>query len=260
MTNVLKKTVLLLALPVALVVLWWYVSAGSQDFAFPPLSTIVDFFPDTWFKGRLTHDVLPSLARLAVGYTLALVIGVGLGVLIGGSRALRALLEPVLEFLRAIPPPVLVPILILVAGIDNLMKVLVIVSGCVWPVLLNTVEGVRATDEVLDDTCRSYRIGGLTRLRTFVLRSASPQIMAGARQALSIGLILMVISETKAASEGLGFTIIQFSRSFAIPEMWGGIILLGVIGVVLALLFTLVERRVLNWYHGVRAAERGTPK
>jgi ABC-type nitrate/sulfonate/bicarbonate transport system permease component len=152
---------------------------------------------------------------------------------------------------------VLVPILILVAGIDNLMKVLVIVSGCVWPILLNTVEGVRATDEVLGDTCRSYRIGGLLRLRTFVLRSASPQIMAGARQALSIGLILMVISETEAASEGLGFTIIQFSRSFAIPEMWGGIILLGVIGVVLALLFGLVERRVLVWYHGVRAAERG---
>lgn len=251
-----KKTLWFLGLPVVLVVAWWFTSAGSVNYAFPPLPTIVDIFPATWFHGRLTHDVVPSLARLAVGYAVALVAGISLGVLIGGNRVLRAVLEPVLEFLRAIPPPVLVPILILVAGIDNLMKVLVIVSGCLWPVLLNTVEGVRATDEVLGDTCRSYRIGGGLRLRTFVLRSASPQIMAGARQALSIGLILMVISETKAASEGLGFTIIQFSRSFAIPEMWGGIILLGVIGVGLALLFRLVERLALGWYHGVRAAER----
>jgi ABC-type nitrate/sulfonate/bicarbonate transport system permease component len=178
-------------------------------------------------------------------------------VLIGGSRLLRALLEPVLEFLRAFPPPVLVPILILIAGIENEMKVLVIISGCIWPILLNTVEGVRATDEVLGDTCRSYRIGGLLRLRTFVLRSASPQIVTGARQALSIGIILMVISEMKAASEGLGFTIVQFQRGFQIPEMWSGVLVLGFIGVVLALLFRLVERRVLVWYHGVRAAERG---
>src|SRR6185503_21301562 len=116
---------------------------------------------------------------------VALVLGVTLGTAIGSSRALRAFVEPVLEFLRAIPPPVLVPILILVAGIGNTMKVLVVVSGCLWPVLLNTVEGVRGVDEVLADTCRSYRIAGPARLRHLVLRSASPQIMTGARQALS---------------------------------------------------------------------------
>jgi ABC-type nitrate/sulfonate/bicarbonate transport system permease component len=170
---------------------------------------------------------------------------------------LRALLEPVLEFLRAIPPPVLVPILILMAGIGDTMKVLVILSGCIWPVLLNTVEGVRAADEILADTCRSYRIGGLLRLRSFVLRSASPQIVTGARQALSIGIILMVISEMKAASQGVGFIIVEFQRGFQIPEMWSGVLVLGLIGVALSLLFRLVERRVLVWYHGVRAAERG---
>jgi ABC-type nitrate/sulfonate/bicarbonate transport system permease component len=257
MTLVLRRALLFMALPVALVTVWWFASADSVDYAQPPLATIIDVFPKTWFEGRISQDVLPSLTRLAIGYGLALVAGVGLGVLIGGNRVLRALLEPVLEFLRAIPPPVLVPILILVAGIDDTMKVLVIVSGCVWPILLNTVEGVRAADEVLGDTCRSYRIRGLLRLRTFVLRSASPQIVTGARQALSIGIILMVISEMKAASEGLGFTIVQFQRGFQIPEMWSGVLVLGFIGVVLALIFRLVERRILVWYHGVRAAERG---
>src|SRR5262249_57780844 len=107
-------------------------SAGSTDFYRPPLARILVAFRDTWFGRRLLDDVAPSLARLAVGYTLALVAGVGLGLAIGSSRTLRALVEPVLEFLRAIPPPVLVPIVILVAGIGDLMKVLVIVSGCLW--------------------------------------------------------------------------------------------------------------------------------
>jgi ABC-type nitrate/sulfonate/bicarbonate transport system permease component len=146
-----------------------------------------------------------------------------------------------------------VPIVILVAGIGDLMKVLVIVSGCVWPVLLNTVEGVRGIDEVLLDTCRSYRIPPMRRL---VLRAASPQIVTGARQALSIGIILMVISEMFAASSGLGFTVVQFQRGFAIPEMWSGVLLLGLLGVLLSLAFRVVESRVLGWYHGLRAASR----
>ena len=98
----------------------------------------------------------------------------------------------------------------------------------------------------------------MLRLRSFVLRAASPQIMTGARQALSIGIILMVISEMKAASQGIGFTIIEFQRGFQIPEMWSGVLVLGLLGVLLSLLFRLVERRVLVWYHGVRAAERGS--
>ena len=258
MTRTLIRVGIFLALPVLLFATWWFGSSGSTDFYQPPLSTILSVFPDTWFGDRMVKDVLPSLARLLAGLALALVAGIGFGVLLGTNRTLRAGLEPVFEFLRAIPPPALVPVLILLAGIGDTMKVLVIVSGCIWPILLNTVEGVRGADEVLGDTCRTYRITGGLRLYHFVLRSASPQIMAGARQALSIGLILMVISELKAANEGLGFTVREFQTGFQIPEMWSGVLLLGIIGVVLSLLFRLVERRVLGWYHGVRAAERGT--
>jgi ABC-type nitrate/sulfonate/bicarbonate transport system permease component len=255
--KVIRPATTMFGLPVALVAVWWYTSAGSSDPYRPPLSRILVAFRDTWFSRRLLDDVAPSLARLAVGYSVSLVVGVSLGVLIGSRPRLRAVAEPVLEFLRAIPPPVLVPILMLVAGIGDAMKVLVITSGCLWPVLLNTVEGVRSVDEVLADTCHSYGIRGTTRLRHLVLRSASPQIVAGARQALSIGIILMVISEMVAASSGLGFTVVQFQRSFAIPEMWSGVLLLGLLGVALSLAFRIAESRALHWYRGLRAAERG---
>jgi ABC-type nitrate/sulfonate/bicarbonate transport system permease component len=256
MIGVLRRAGLVLALPAVLFVIWFVATEGSESFYVPPLRRILAAFADTWTPERLRTDVWPSLLRLAAGYLLAVVAGVGLGVLIGEHRRLRATLEPVLEFFRAIPPPVLVPVIVLFAGIGDGMKVIVIVSGCVWPILLNTVEGVRAVDGVLLDTARSYRITGLARLRRLVLPSAGPQIATGMRQGLSIAIILMVISEMFAASNGLGFAIVQFQRSFAIPEMWSGIILLGLLGFLLSELFRLAERRVLAWYYGLREAQR----
>ncbi|CAL9386604.1 ABC transporter permease [Streptomyces althioticus] len=252
----LRRLLLALGLPVVLAAVWWAVSAGSTDVYWPPLRTILETGREVWTAERITTDVVPSVLRLLIGFTAAGVLGVALGVVIGTFPRVRAVTEPVLEFLRAVPPPVLVPVIMLFAGIGDTMKVVVIVSGCVWPVLLNTVEGVRAVDSVLAETARAYGVGGLARLRHLVLPSASPQIFAGLRQALSVGVILMVISEMFAASNGLGFAVVQFQRSFAIPEMWSGILLLGLLGVLLALVFRAVERRALAWYHGLRRSRR----
>jgi ABC-type nitrate/sulfonate/bicarbonate transport system permease component len=255
-SRVLLRTLFVLALPLVLVTVWWLASDDSTSVFWPPLRTILTTFPDVWTAERLRADVLPSLSRLTAGYALAAVAGVALGTVIGSYRRVRAVCEPVLEFLRAVPPPVLVPVITLFAGIGDTMKIAVIASGCVWPILLNTVEGVRAVDSVMSETARSYGITGAARLRNVVLRSASPQIFAGLRQALSIGIILMVISEMTASSNGLGYTIVQFQRGFAVPDMWTGILVLGLLGFLLSVVFRLVERRVLGWYHGLRASSR----
>jgi ABC-type nitrate/sulfonate/bicarbonate transport system permease component len=256
--DVLRRIGMVLGLPVLLFALWWVLSADSESFYFPPLSEIVDALVEQWFGPRLLDDVLPSLARLLAGYALAAAVSLVLGVLIGTYRGLRDLAEPVLEFFRAIPPPVLVPIFLLVFGIDDTFKVVVIAFGCMWPILLNTAEGVRAVDEVFTDTARSYRFSGGARLRHVVLPAASPQIFAGLRQGLSLAIILMVISELFAASNGLGFAIVQYQRTFAIPEMWAGMIVLGILGVLLAAIFRVVENRQLSWYHGLRQSQRSS--
>ncbi len=257
MTRVGVRAAQALGLPLLLLALWWVLAASTDSYYLSSPSEVASAFSETWLGSRLVDAVLPSVLRLFAGYPLAVILGIGLGVPIGLSARLRATVEPVLEFFRAIPPPVLVPLLILLSGIGDRMKVLVIVSGCIWPILLNTVEGVRALDPQLVETCKSYRIHGTARLRHLVLRGASPQIMAGMRQSLSIGIILMVISEMFASSSGLGFAIVQFQRSFAVPEMWGGIVLLGFLGFVLSLGFARFERHVLAWYVGLRQSERG---
>ena len=245
------------ALPVALVVGWYLASAESTNFCFPPLSRILHAFADSWFGPRLTSDVLPSLGRAGAGFALAVLGGVGVGLALGSSRVARALFEPLVEFARAVPPPVLVPVAVLAFGLGNGMRVSVIVAGAVWPVLLNTVEGVRGLDEMLRDTASAYRITGWRRIWRVTLPAASPQIMAGVRTCLALSLILMVISEMVGGGDGIGFFVQQSQRTFALPEMWAGILLLGLIGYLAHLVFSTVERRLLAWHAGSRRTSRG---
>jgi ABC-type nitrate/sulfonate/bicarbonate transport system permease component len=256
--SVLVRIFMVVALPLILLTTWWFASAGSEEFFFPPLSEVLEVLVEDWFGPRFMEDLVPSVLRLLAGYLLAVVVGVGLGVLVGMNRTVRGLLEPSLEFFRAIPPPVLVPVFILLFGVENTMKIVVIAFGCMWPILLNTVEGVRAVDSVLTDTARVYGVSGAARLRHLVLPAASPQIFAGLRQGLSVAIILMVISELFAASNGIGYAIIQAQRSFAVRDTWAGMLILGLLGLFLALLFRIVENRQLAWYHGLRRAQRNS--
>jgi ABC-type nitrate/sulfonate/bicarbonate transport system permease component len=109
-------------------------------------------------------------------------------------------------------------------------------------------------DPTLVDTGRVYRIPARDRLTHVVLPAAAPQIFAGMRTSLSLALILMVISEMVASSNGIGYFVLQSQRSFAIPEMWSGIILLGILGYAFNAIFLLLERRALAWHRGARAA------
>ncbi|MFF0659165.1 ABC transporter permease [Micromonospora tulbaghiae] len=244
-------------LPVLTVALWAVWSTRSTNRFLVGPRTLLDAFRQTWIGPAFVDDVLPSLYRLLAGLLASILLGVAAGVVIGRFRPLREILEPLLEFFRAIPPPVLIPVAMLLLGITDTMKVVVIVSGAIWPILLNTIEGVRATDSVMMETAHSFRISRWDRLWRLILPAAGPRIMTGVRQALSVALILMVISEMFASSAGLGYRIAYFQRNYLIAEMWSGILLLGLIGVVLAVAFGVVERRVLRWYHGMKELNRG---
>jgi ABC-type nitrate/sulfonate/bicarbonate transport system permease component len=249
----LLETGLEIAVPLALLGLWAALSAGSDTYYFPPLTDILETFADTWVFERVGSDVVPSLARLGAGYGIACLVGVGAGLALGLSPTLRRAADPIVQFLRAIPPPALLPFGILVMGVGASMKIFIIAFVCVWPILLNTVDGVAGVDPTLRETSRVYGIGGRDRILRVVLPSAGPQIFAGMRTSLSLALILMVISEMVASSNGIGYFVLQSQRSFAIPEMWSGILLLGILGYTLNAVFMLIERRVLRWHRGARA-------
>jgi ABC-type nitrate/sulfonate/bicarbonate transport system permease component len=131
----------------------------------------------------------------------------------------------------------------------------VIALGSVWPVLLNTVAGVRGVDAEALEMARSFGLSPAQRVGRVVLPAASPRILVGMRTALSIAIILMVISEMRASTNGLGFRVLDAQRSFDTAGMFAGIIVLGLVGVVLNTAFVAVERRTMRWYQGARGVE-----
>jgi len=127
--------------------------------------------------------------------------------------------------------------------------------GSVWPVLLNTVDGIRGVDPESIDMARSFGLSRWQRVGRVMLPAASPQIMVGLRTALSIAIILMVISEMQASSNGLGYKVLEAQRSFDVAGMFAGIIVIGVVGVLLNVLFVAGERRLMAWHHGARGLD-----
>jgi ABC-type nitrate/sulfonate/bicarbonate transport system permease component len=237
-------------------VLWAWTSQ-SETFYYPPLSDVFERFADNWLFERVGSDVWPSLRRMMIGYWLAVFVAVVVGIVLGGSRTLRRATSPIVEFLRSIPPPALLPFAIVVIGVGDDMKIFIIAFVCLWPVLLNTIDGINGIDPTLRDIARVYGVSGRDRLLRMTLPAASPQIFAGMRLGLSLAIILMVISEMVASTNGIGFFVLQSQRSFAIPEMWSGILLLGILGYVLNLAFVIIERRVLAWHRGAKASALG---
>jgi ABC-type nitrate/sulfonate/bicarbonate transport system permease component len=252
-----SRRVLLVAVevvfPLVVVAILWAWTDSAESYYYPPLGDVLTAFKDTWLFEQFGSDVLPSLERLAAGYAIAVALGITGGVVLGRRLRLRLAVSPIIEFLRAIPAPALIPFTILILGVDDGAKIFLIAVVCVFPILLNTIDGVGGVEPTLLQTTEVYRIGALDRLRYVILPAAAPQIFAGMRTSLSLSLILMVISEMVASTNGIGYFILQSQRSFAITEMWSGILLLGLLGYLFNAVFTLVERRVLAWHRGARA-------
>jgi ABC-type nitrate/sulfonate/bicarbonate transport system permease component len=241
--------------PLAILAAWqlWTVHAGSDHF--PRLSTILVEFKDMWLFSQFTTHVVPSLVRVGLGFTIAVVLGIAIGIPIGLSEWTRKLAMPHIEYWRAMPPPALLPIsIILLHDIGDKQKVAFIGFFCMFPVLLNTIEGVRGIDPTLVDTARSYRIPRHERIRRIVLPGALPQIVAGMRTSLSLAVITMVLAEYFSSTSGVGYVLLISKNTFEMAPMWAAILLIGLLGYLLNVLFLLAERRVLAWHRGWRAA------
>jgi ABC-type nitrate/sulfonate/bicarbonate transport system permease component len=167
----------------------------------------------------------------------------------GSSRRVRQALEPLVELLRATPAIALVPALIVILGVGDRMRIAVIAFGVVFPVLVNSMDGVRAAPPELHETASLLRLGRAERILRVDLPAALPSIFAGLRVAGSIGLVMVVVSEFVGGGDGIGHWILVEQQQFDIPAMYAGILFLGLLGFVLNGVFVLVERRALSWHH-----------
>jgi ABC-type nitrate/sulfonate/bicarbonate transport system permease component len=235
-------------LPVLLITAWWSISANARSFYFPPLSKILEVFRDLWIFDLVNVHVVPSLTAIGLGLTTSILAGITLGVILGLTPVLHGTVDPVLQFLRCLPAVALLPLTIQLIGIGLEMRVSIIALGATWPILLNTVDGVRSVHPSVLDMASSYRLKRKDFILRVILPSASPQIFAGVRASLSVAVILMVASELLGSFHGMGYFILESQRQFSMPEMWSGMILLGIIGYLLNVVFGQVEKFVLAWH------------
>jgi ABC-type nitrate/sulfonate/bicarbonate transport system permease component len=236
---------------------WQVATTLAEAPYFPTPSTIGKTMVDLWLSGPASQlwlsdavfdDVVPSLLRLLGGWAAAGLVGVVLGLMLGRSEKLYDYFSPTISFLRSVPPPALLPVFLVLFPIGTPMQLATIIFGVVWPVLLNTIDGAHTLDETVVETTRSMRLSKPRFLVTVVLPAALPKIFAGLRVSLSLALILMVISELVGSTNGIGYQMILAQRNFSLPEMWAGVVLLGILGYVLNVLLLAVQNRVIGWH------------
>lgn len=202
----------------------------------------------TYFSsGVIWEHLLASVRRAALGFSLASVIGLALGVLIGRVRTIDRFVGPLIEVFRQLPPLAIFPVMILLLGLGFRSQVAIVLWASLWPILLNTISGTRQTDPTLIKAARSL---GCSRLQTFtkvVLPSAVPTIATGLRLGGSYSLLVLVAAEMIGANSGLGFLIVNRQYNFLIPEMYAAIVILAVLGTIVNFALIAFERRMTRW-------------
>ena len=233
----------------ALAVVWEvFPRLGLVDATFlPPLSEVLVAWWQLVQSGELIEHAQASLGRSLAGFGLAVVAAIPLGLLIGWYKPAATLLTPLLEVFRNTAALALLPVFVLILGLGETSKIAIIFYACSWPILLNTVSGVRTVDPLLIKSARSLGLGPLRLFQKVVLPAAVPTIFTGIRLAGAYSILILIAAEMVGAKAGLGYLINYAQYNFAVPDMYAGIITISAIGLVVNQVLIITERRFSTW-------------
>ena len=198
-------------------------------------------------SGELWTYLWPSLVVLAMGFVLAVVFGIAVGLLLARFWVLDVALNVYITFLYSIPSVALVPLIVLWAGFDTMAKVIILFLFAFFPVVINTYQGVKSVDPKLREVGRAFRCSERQLWTNIVLPAALPFIVTGLRLALGRGLIGMVLADLYTAISGIGYLIVRTASTYQVDKMFVPIVTLGLLGVTLTALLRLVEKYVAPW-------------
>ena len=234
----------------ALLVLLWQLAAVQEWVSpvfFPAPTRSAAALAEQMASADFWQAFRETVTRMALGFVTASVAGIVLGAAIGLSPGVRATLEPTLELIRPLPASAMVPVFVLLLGLNDRMIVIAIAFSALWPVLLNTVHGFKTVEPRLMEVARILHLSRLETVWKIALPNAMPDIFAGLRLALTVSLILAVVTEMLAGVIGLGQNITLAARSFRSADLYAGIIVLGALGYLSNLLLERAEQRLLRW-------------
>lgn len=235
------------------VLLWHLLSAGVGNPAvLPPPLVVFGGLVELVTSGELAQGVLASLSRLAVAYLLAVLVCVPLGVLLGASTIARELIDPVIELLRPISGIAWIPLALILFGVGDALVVFVIFYGAAFPLVLNTVDGVRRMDRSLTAAARTFGLSRANRLLHVTLPASLPTILVGCRIAMGTAWMSLIAAELVGAPTGIGFSVEWYRELLMTPKMIASVLVIGLLGFLSDLLLRLLIGRVTPWAVDVR--------
>jgi ABC-type nitrate/sulfonate/bicarbonate transport system permease component len=243
------------AILIALLLLLWEMSAARGWIVsdnWPRFSAVLVAAYRGLLSGELAEILGATLYRMLAGYAVGCILGVLFGLLLGSNRILDWTIRPLIEIQRTLPSPAIIPPLILFLGVDDTLKIFIIMLAVFPPVFVNTYGGVRGLDETLLLTARTFGLSRFDTLRKIVLPATLPAMTAGMRIALSLALIMAVIGEMISGASGVGNYLMSMQYAMRADSMYAAVICLAAAGYLLNRIFLVLERAVLHWHHSMR--------
>ncbi|MFD1810691.1 ABC transporter permease [Rhodococcus gannanensis] len=234
---------------VAFLALWEIAPrVGLVDEVFlPPFSTVIGAVVDLSQSGELWKHVSASLSRALIGFSVAVAVAIPLGIAIAWYRPVSDFLNPILELFRNTAALALLPVFILILGIGEESKVALVIYACTFPILLNTISGVRTVDPLLIKSASSLGLSPIRLFQKVVLPAAVPTIFTGVRMAAASSILVLIAAEMVGAKAGLGYLITASQFNFQIPNMYAGIVAISILGLTINAILVLIERRLSRW-------------
>lgn len=224
-----------------------YLASDSTRVFLPPLHEVLSAGAGLISTGALQSHIAASLTRSAAGFSIAVVLGISLGLVIAWYRPLHSFLNPLLELFRNTAALALLPVFTLLLGIGEESKITIVAFAAFFPVLLNTIAGVRTVDPLLVRAARSLGLRSPALFRKVILPSAVPTIFTGIRMAGTSAILVLIAAEMVGAKAGLGYLITNAQNSFLIPQMYAGILTVSLLGLLVNVLLVTAERHFSRW-------------
>lgn len=236
-------------------ILIWYVLIWTgvvREHYLPPPHEVVRALVDGLLPdGNIRKHVWPSIRRSLTGFGLGIAIGVPLGVAIGWFKPFERVIDSVLQFFRQLSALALFPVFLLFFGLGEPSKYAIVTWAVVWPILLTTISAVKDVEKLQIDAAKSMGADQWFIFTKVVLPASVPRIFPGIRLGGAYAITVLVAAEMVGAPAGLGIFTLTMQQTFRIPQMYAGIVLLGILGLIMNYLLVLIERRLTGWQEGI---------
>lgn len=232
--------------PTAVLVRWYQYLLPLQ-----PYDPAQGSYLSWMFSGELIHDTIASFYRVMVGFFIGAILALPLGLVMGSSRRGYDYFNPLIQVLRPIPPIAYIPLSILWFGLGNPPAIFLIALGAFFPVLMNTIVGVRSVDSIYVRAARNLGAGPFTMFSKIMVPAAMPYILSGVRIGIGTGFICMIVAEMIAVNSGLGYRILEAREYFWSDKIIAGMFSIGLLGLAIDTAVDRLNNHLLRWHRGL---------